>query len=82
MWSSSGSGKKPAQSEMVQVGMFSEELSVSPFWRPPPRDNSTPKRNITSPTGHGSGLVVGASYSHADMLKFDSLSVGLTLLKA
>ncbi|EMT63392.1 hypothetical protein FOC4_g10013614 [Fusarium odoratissimum] len=80
MWSSSGSGKKPAQSEMVQVAYTTR--SVSPFWRPPPRDNSTPKRNITSPTGHGSGLVVGASYSHADMLKFDSLSVGLTLLKA
>ncbi|KIL96304.1 gtpase-activating protein gyp1 [Fusarium avenaceum] len=113
MWSSSGSGKKPAQSlrrngrpplltapppqEMVQVGMFKEELakyrivantssiamgqtdqstSASPFWRPPPRDshNSTPKRNMTSPTGHGSGLVVGAAYSHADMLNFDSLN--------
>ncbi|KAJ3462815.1 hypothetical protein MRS44_007601 [Fusarium solani] len=50
--------------------------SVSPFWRPPPRDShsSTPKRSITSPGGHGSGLVVGAAYSHADILKFDSLS--------
>ncbi|KAM0232689.1 hypothetical protein ACHAP5_010636 [Fusarium lateritium] len=73
MWSSSGSGKKPAQSEMVQVD---RSESASPFWRPPPRDshNSTPKRNMASPTGHGSGLVVGAAYSHADMLKFDSLN--------
>ncbi|KAI1054040.1 GTPase-activating protein [Fusarium irregulare] len=73
MWSSSGSGKKPAQSEMVQVD---RSESASPFWRPPPRDSlsSSSKRNIASPTGHGSGLVVGAAYSHADMLKFDSLN--------
>ncbi|PCD35132.1 hypothetical protein AU210_007718 [Fusarium oxysporum f. sp. radicis-cucumerinum] len=74
MWSSSGSGKKPAQSKLDCFEADRSE-SVSPFWRPPPRDNSTPKRNITSPTGHGSGLVVGASYSHADMLKFDSLNL-------
>ncbi|ESU16966.1 hypothetical protein FGSG_13730 [Fusarium graminearum PH-1] len=73
MWSSSGSGKKSAQSEMVQVACPTS--SASPFWRPPPRDSlsSTSKRNVTSPTGHGSGLIVGAAYSHADMLKFDSL---------
>ncbi|KAJ4212172.1 GTPase-activating protein [Fusarium solani] len=73
MWSSSGSSKKPAQSEMVQLD---RSESVSPFWRPPPRDShsSTPKRSITSPGGHGSGLVVGAAYSHADILKFDSLN--------
>ncbi|KAH7193635.1 rab-GTPase-TBC domain-containing protein [Fusarium flagelliforme] len=75
MWSSSGSGKKPAQSpqEMVQVD---RSESASPFWRPPPRDSlsSSSKRNIASPPGHGSGLVVGAAYSHADMLKFDSLN--------
>lgn len=53
----------------------SSTRSASPFWRPPPRDSlsSSSKRNIASPTGHGSGLVVGAAYSHADMLKFDSL---------
>ncbi|KAM0239862.1 hypothetical protein ACHAPO_002836 [Fusarium lateritium] len=73
MWSSSGSGKKPAQSEMVQVDRSD---SASPFWRPPPRDSlsSTSKRNVTSPAGHGSGLIVGAAYSHADMLKFDSMN--------
>ncbi|KAJ9421810.1 hypothetical protein QL093DRAFT_2294996 [Fusarium oxysporum] len=75
MWSSSGSGKKPAQSPPSLCAEAYTTRSVSPFWRPPPRDNSTPKRNITSPTGHGSGLVVGASYSHADMLKFDSLNL-------
>ncbi|CAG7556063.1 unnamed protein product [Fusarium equiseti] len=69
MWSSSGSGKKPAQST-------DQSMSASPFWRPPPRDSlsSSSKRNIASPPGHGSGLVVGAAYSHADMLKFDSLN--------
>ncbi|KAL7787795.1 rab-GTPase-TBC domain-containing protein [Trichoderma ceciliae] len=67
MWSSSGSGKKPVNSpqEMVQV--------VSPFWRPPLRD-STSRRSVTNPAGRdGSNLVVGAAYSHADVLKFDSL---------
>ncbi|KAL6799204.1 rab-GTPase-TBC domain-containing protein [Trichoderma sp. SZMC 28013] len=67
MWSSSGSGKKPvnAPQEMVQV--------VSPFWRPPLRDGSS-RRNVTNPAGRdGSNLVVGAAYSHADVLKFDSL---------
>ncbi|KAF7554817.1 hypothetical protein G7046_g6716 [Stylonectria norvegica] len=50
--------------------------SVSPFWRPPPRDNThTPKRNVTAPGGHGSSLVVGAAYSHADHVKFDSLNL-------
>jgi hypothetical protein len=55
--------------------------SASPFWRPPPRDSlsSSSKRNIASPPGHGSGLVVGAAYSHADMLKFDSLYAELPL---
>ncbi|KAF5658807.1 gtpase-activating gyp1 [Fusarium heterosporum] len=85
MWSSSGSGKKPAQSPHRRRRWSKSKLncygidrseSASPFWRPPPRDNhnSTPKRNITSPTGHGSGIVVGAAYSHADMLKIDALS--------
>ncbi|KAH6899759.1 rab-GTPase-TBC domain-containing protein [Thelonectria olida] len=73
MWPSSGSGKKSAQSpqEMVQVD---RSESASPFWRPPPRDNTTPKRNITAPGGPGSGIVVGAAYSHADILKFDTLN--------
>ncbi|EGU87073.1 hypothetical protein FOXB_02467 [Fusarium oxysporum f. sp. conglutinans Fo5176] len=65
----------PASANSPTAAGDGPSRSVSPFWRLPPRDNSTPKRNITSPTGHGSGLVVGASYSHADMLKFDSLNL-------
>ncbi|KAI0868872.1 GTPase activating protein [Hypoxylon argillaceum] len=42
--------------------------SSSPFWRGP--REGTPKR-----TGRDPNLVVGAAYSHADMLKFDSLNV-------
>ncbi|TDZ25872.1 GTPase-activating protein gyp1 [Colletotrichum orbiculare MAFF 240422] len=66
MFSSSGSGKKPSQQEMVQVDRSD---SASPFWKPPPRENA-PKR-----TGRDSNLVVGAAYSHADILKFDSLNL-------
>ncbi|CAI0654211.1 unnamed protein product, partial [Colletotrichum noveboracense] len=43
--------------------------SASPFWKPPPPRENTPKR-----TGRDPSLVVGAAYSHADILKFDSLS--------
>ncbi|RFU76526.1 gtpase-activating gyp1 [Trichoderma arundinaceum] len=73
MWSSSGSGKKPVNSpqEMVQVD---RSESVSPFWRPPLRDSAS-RRSVTNPAGRdGSNLVVGAAYSHADVLKFDSLN--------
>lgn len=67
MFSSSGSGKKPSQQqEMVQVDRSN---STSPFWKPPPRDHG-PKK-----TGRDSSLVKGAAYSHADMLKFDSLNI-------
>ncbi|KAK2023327.1 GTPase-activating protein gyp1 [Colletotrichum zoysiae] len=67
MFSSSGSGKKPSQQqEMVQVDRSD---SASPFWKPPPRENA-PKR-----TGRDPNLVVGAAYSHADILKFDSLNL-------
>ncbi|KAH8820950.1 GTPase-activating protein gyp1 [Xylogone sp. PMI_703] len=47
--------------------------SASPFWRSRASDG----RRDPSPKNQGkeSGLVVGASYSHADMLKFDSLSL-------
>ncbi|KXJ87667.1 GTPase-activating protein gyp1 [Microdochium bolleyi] len=67
MWSSSGSGKKvPPQQEMVQVD---RSESASPFWRAQ-RDNGARK------TSRGdSGLVIGAAYSHADMLKVDSLNI-------
>ncbi|KAM0257159.1 hypothetical protein ACHAQJ_004520 [Trichoderma viride] len=74
MWSSSGSGKKPVNSpqEMVQV--------VSPFWRPPLRD-STSRRSATNPAGRdGSNLVIGAAYSHADVLKFDTLNLSSSSL--
>ncbi|RCI08186.1 hypothetical protein L249_6327 [Ophiocordyceps polyrhachis-furcata BCC 54312] len=73
MWSSSGSGKKPAQSEMIQVDRSD---SSSPFWRPPARDNSnTARRGASTSSSRDSNIVVGAAYSHADMLKFDSLNV-------
>lgn len=41
--------------------------SAPPFWRAPPRDTPPPKKT------RDSSLVVGAAYSHADMLKFDSM---------
>ncbi|KAI0206877.1 GTPase activating protein [Astrocystis sublimbata] len=66
MFSSSGGGKTkppPQQQEMVQVGK-----SSSPFWRA--SREATPKR-----AGRDPNLVVGAAYSHADMLKFDNLNV-------
>ncbi|KAL6866029.1 GTPase-activating protein [Amphichorda felina] len=75
MWSSGSGSKKPAQSEMVQVD---RSESASPFWRPPQRD--TAKRNNTTPSGpaRDPNLVVGAAYSHADILKFDSLNLSKT----
>ncbi|TWU71310.1 GTPase-activating protein [Metarhizium rileyi] len=71
MWSSSGGGKKPTATpqEMVQVG-----TSESPFWRPPVREHAL-RRSVTTPAARDPNLVVGAAYSHADMLKFDSLSL-------
>merc|ERR1712000_677709 len=56
---------------MVQVD---RSESASPFWRPPPREH-TPKRNVTMPTSQDPNMVVGAAYSHADMLKFESLNL-------
>lgn len=41
--------------------------SASPFWR-----NATPA-NGPKKTTRESSLVVGAAYSHADMIKFDNL---------
>jgi hypothetical protein len=43
--------------------------AASPFWRGAARDPAPAKKT------RDSGLVVGAAYSHADMLKFDSLYV-------
>ncbi|KAG8420817.1 GTPase-activating protein [Metarhizium acridum] len=48
--------------------------SASPFWRPPAREHA-PKRSVTTPAGRDPNFVVGAAYSHADMLKFDSLNL-------
>ncbi|KAM7189044.1 GTPase activating protein [Rhypophila sp. PSN 637] len=73
MFSSSGSGKKaPPQQEMVQVASDRSD-SASPFWKAPQRETPPPKKS--PPKGRDSGLVVGASYSHADILKFDSLNL-------
>lgn len=63
---SSGSGKKPSpQQEMVQVDRSD---TTAQFWR-----NASPA-NGQKKTTRESSLVVGAAYSHADMLKFDSLN--------
>ncbi|MCJ1452816.1 GTPase-activating protein [Mycoblastus sanguinarius] len=75
--------KKPPSQEMVQVACLVDILayaeheridgpdkSTSPFWRNRP----TITRNGSSRTAD-SNIVVGASYSHADILKFDSLSL-------
>ncbi|KFA62791.1 hypothetical protein S40285_03791 [Stachybotrys chlorohalonatus IBT 40285] len=51
-----------------------DNSSASPFWRPPPRDNGS-KRSATNPAPRDPNLVVGAAYSHADMLKLDSLNL-------
>ncbi|CZR60465.1 related to GYP1 [Phialocephala subalpina] len=70
MFSSSNGSKKPTQQEMVQV---ERSESASPFWKSRTsegRRDSSPMKPVRDP-----GLVVGASYSHADMLKFDNLSI-------
>ncbi|KAL5594399.1 hypothetical protein BROUX41_001332 [Berkeleyomyces rouxiae] len=59
--SSNSSKKQPQQQEMVQVDR--SETPASAFWKPPKR------------TVHEPGKVIGAAYSHADMLKFDQLSL-------
>ncbi|KJZ78709.1 hypothetical protein HIM_02100 [Hirsutella minnesotensis 3608] len=95
MWSSSGGGKKPAQSvsgspstpslsrrssvklttlwpqEMVQVD---RSEAASPFWRPQVREH-TPKRGVSSSGSRDPNLVVGAAYSHADILKVNTLNL-------
>ncbi|KAL1894717.1 GTPase-activating protein [Sporothrix stenoceras] len=72
---SSGGGKKPSnhqqqQQEMVQVDRAD---STSPFWRQPHRE-AAPKTSSDSGNRRDPGIVVGAAYSHADILKFDNLS--------
>ncbi|KAJ9627404.1 GTPase-activating protein [Knufia peltigerae] len=57
--------KKPGQQEMVQVDR--SERPSSPFWR---------SRSSSRQASGKSNKVIGASYSHADMLKFESLSLG------
>ena len=54
------------QQEMVQVDP--SERSSSPFWRSRTSEQRRPPARPSK--------VIGASYSHADMLKFDSLSLG------
>ncbi|KAF2202221.1 RabGAP/TBC [Delitschia confertaspora ATCC 74209] len=56
---------KKQQQEMVQVDRSS---SASPFWRT--------TSNTAKP--YESKKIIGASYSHADILKFDSLSLSRT----
>ncbi|KLU84966.1 TBC1 domain family member 22A [Magnaporthiopsis poae ATCC 64411] len=64
MFSSSGSGKKAPPQEMVQV---ERTESASPFWRQP--------QTSSSKSGRDGSKVIGAAYSHADMLKLESLQV-------
>ncbi|RMD39603.1 hypothetical protein DV735_g5524, partial [Chaetothyriales sp. CBS 134920] len=54
--------------EMAQVGNL--DRAQSPFWRSRP--------DLKRQSSSMSGKVIGASYSHADMLKFESLSLGST----
>lgn len=65
--------KKWAKEE-CRSSKLTPRSSASPFWKAPQRE-STPKKN----TRDASGLVVGAAYSHADMLKLDSLYVTCSL---
>ncbi|KAG9241546.1 GTPase-activating protein gyp1 [Calycina marina] len=69
MFSSSTGSKKLVNQEMVQV---ERSESSSPFWRS--RASAKQDTSLTKPA-HNSGLVVGASYSHADVLAFDNLSL-------
>ncbi len=58
-----------------QSSLTEDFRSSSPFWRArtsESRQDSSPKNKSKD---SGSGIVVGASYSHADMLKFDNLYV-------
>ncbi|KAK4152921.1 GTPase-activating protein gyp1 [Chaetomidium leptoderma] len=66
MFSSSAGGKKAPPQEMVQVDRSD---ATSPFFRAPPRDAPPPNKT------RDSSLVVGAAYSHADMLKLDSMNL-------
>ncbi|MCJ1355634.1 MAG: GTPase-activating protein [Icmadophila ericetorum] len=59
--------KKPLQQEMVQVGS-----SSSPFWN---RRPSTGRQGSGKNKAYDPNVVVGASYSHTDMLKFESLNI-------
>ncbi|KAG8532554.1 uncharacterized protein KY384_002431 [Bacidia gigantensis] len=69
-----GSKNQPQQ-EMVQVGSCASRGenggsgTTSPFWRNKPNRTNQPSKPSESKT------VIGASYSHADILKFDSLSL-------
>jgi hypothetical protein len=49
--------------------------SASPFWRPQLQRNASSKRSATTPAPRDSNVVVGAAYSHADMLKLDAMFV-------
>ncbi|OBT46417.1 hypothetical protein VE00_03276 [Pseudogymnoascus sp. WSF 3629] len=72
MFSNLGSGKKPPQQEMVQV---ERSDSTSPFWRT--RSNEKKRPSSEKKGERDPNMVVGASYSHADMLsKVDSMSLG------
>lgn len=59
----------------IALGMCLTDLdssSPSPFWKPQSQSReSTPKK-----TGRDSNIVVGAAYSHTDILKFDTLYGG------
>ncbi|KAI9683663.1 MAG: GTPase-activating protein [Trizodia sp. TS-e1964] len=66
-------GKKPLQQEMVQV---ERSESASPFWR---TKSPSTRREVLK--GTDSPLVVGASYSHADMLNFNTFSISASYPK-
>ena len=49
--------------------------SASPFWKTSTRDQGLKRSATNPPPSRDPNLVVGAAYSHADMLKIESLYV-------
>lgn len=58
----------PSGSNKILLVEEIRSKSTSPFWRNRPANTRNGSSNMPDPN-----IVVGASYSHADMLKFDSL---------
>jgi hypothetical protein len=64
------------ENETNAQGLTSPRRAASPFWRSRNTSGRRESPSKKSPVDN-SGLVVGAAYSHADMLKFDNLYVSI-----